>query len=218
MESNGNSPLIQYSTLSDIVYNWIRDAILNSEFKPGERLSQEMITGRLQVSRTPVRDAFKRLQTEGLLEIRPNSGAIVTRLSAEKLAEIYELRTLLEGPAARYACQNITDQDIEHLAEINQHMMLHREDPNEFIKGNRAFHTALYGYSNRNYLVNYIFQLWDLIEPYRIMYISKKGKAEGSIQEHLEVISALTRRDEAETERVIVEHLKKVVTTLSIPD
>lgn len=218
MASNDNSPIIQYSTLSDIVYNWIRDAILNSEFKPGERLSQEMITGRLQVSRTPVRDAFKRLQTEGLLEIRPNSGAIVTRLSAEKLAEIYELRTLLEGPAARYACQNITDQGICHLAEINRQMILHREDPNEFIKGNRAFHTALYGYSQRDYLVNYIFQLWDLIEPYRIMYISKKGKAEGSIQEHLEVISALERRDEAETERVIVDHLKRVVAALSVLD
>lgn len=218
MVSNDNSPLIQYSTLSDIVYNWIRDAILNSEFKPGERLSQETITQRLQVSRTPVRDAFKRLQTEGLLEIRPNSGAIVTRLSAEKLVEIYELRTLLEGPAARYACQNITDKDIDHLAEINQHMILHREDPNEFIKGNRAFHTALYGYSNRDYLVNYIFQLWDLIEPYRLMYVSKKGKVEGSIQEHLEVISALTQRNASETERVIVEHLNKVVTTLSVSD
>ena len=218
MAPNNNSPLIQYSTLSDIVYNWIRDAILNSEFKPGERLSQEMITQRLQVSRTPVRDAFKRLQTEGLLEVRPNSGAIVTRLSAEKLAEIYELRTLLEGPAARYACENITDEDIAQLSEINQNMVMHRDDPNEFIKGNRAFHTALYGYSNRDYLVNYIFQLWDLIEPYRIMYVSKKGKIEGSIQEHLEVISALSRRDADETERVIVEHLKKVVMTLSLPD
>ena len=218
MSSQNGSPLIKYSRLSDVVYEWIRNAILSSEFKPGERLSQEMITERLQVSRTPVRDAFNRLQTEGLLDVRPNAGAIVTRLSNEKLAEFYELRALLEGPAARYACENITDEDIAELTRINDQMQQHCDDLPEFIRDNRSFHHALYSFSRREYLVSHIFQLWDLVEPYRYMYIHTKGKTDASIQEHLKVLDALRKRDALTAGKVIVDHLALVVSTLSDPD
>jgi DNA-binding GntR family transcriptional regulator len=209
------SPILAYSTISDMVYKWIRDAIVNSYFKPGEWITQEDITERLHVSRTPVRDAFKRLQSEDLLIIKPHQGAMVVFLSLEKLLEIYEIRTLLEGAAAKHACENITDKNIKGLEKINLKMDSSRADVQQFMSCNRIFHHTLYSFSKREYLVNSIFSLWDLIEPYRLMYFKHEGKTERGLQEHVQIIEALKNNDPENVRRAVVEHLNDVITTLA---
>jgi len=209
------SPILSYSTISDIVYKWIRDAIVNSYYKPGEWITQEDITERLHVSRTPVRDAFKRLQSEDLLIIKPHQGAMVVFLSLEKVLEIYEIRTLLEGAAAKHACENITNKNIKELEKINQKMASCRADAQQFMNCNRNFHHTLYSFSGREYLVNSIFSFWNLIEPYRLMYFKHEGKTDKAIQEHIEVIDALKQHDPEKVRRAVVEHLNDVMTTLA---
>jgi DNA-binding GntR family transcriptional regulator len=197
------------------VYNWIREAIVNSYFKPGEWITQEEITERLNVSRTPVRDAFKRLQAEDLLIIKPHQGAMVAYLSLEKLLEIYEIRTLLEGAAALHAGKNITEKSIRELEKVNQKMISSRANAQQFMNCNRSFHHTLYSFSKREYLVNSIFSFWNLIEPYRFMYFKHEGKTEESIQEHIKIIDALRLREPEKVRQVIIEHLNDVITTLT---
>ncbi len=209
------SPIAAYSTMSDIVYKWIRDAIVNSYFKPGEWITQEDITERLHVSRTPVRDAFKRLQSENLLIIKPHQGAMIVHLSLEKLLEIYEIRTLLEGAAARHAGENITDKNIKELEKINLKMDSCRADAQQFMNCNRNFHHTLYSFSGREYLINSIFSLWDLIEPYRLMYFKHEGKTDEAMQEHTQIIDALKHHEPEKVQQAVIEHLNDVITTLA---
>ncbi|MFP3040637.1 GntR family transcriptional regulator [Treponema primitia] len=215
MEKNDISPIMTYSTISDIVYKWIRNAIVSSAFKPGEWITQEDITERLHVSRTPVRDAFKRLQSEGLLVVKPHQGAIVVQLSLEKLIEVYEIRMLLEGAAAKHACENIANKNINELEKINTKMSAQRSDPQQFMNCNRNFHYSLYSFSKREYLISTIFGLWDLIEPYRLIYFSHDGKTDGAIEEHIHIIKALKKHHPEEVRQAVIEHLNDVVTTLS---
>lgn len=215
METSTISPIFTYSTISDSVYKWIRQAIVTSEFKPGEWITQENITERLNVSRTPVRDAFKRLQSEGLLIIKPHRGAMVVRLSLEKLLEVYEIRMLLEGAAVRHSCENITDKNIKELEKINSKMASCRNNAQQFMSYNRNFHHTLYSFSRREYLINSIFSLWDLIEPYRLMYFMHKGKPDGAIEEHIQIIAALKCHKPEKVRQAVIEHLTDVVATLS---
>lgn len=215
MDYDNDSPISGYSTISDIVYNWIKNAILRSEFKPGERITQETITKRLNVSRTPVRDAFKRLQSEGLLIVKSHFGAIVFELSMDKVSEIYEIRSLLEGLGARYACEMITDENIRELTEINDKLTKHRGDMIELMKYNREFHMTLYGYSKREYLLSHIHSLWDLTEPYRLIYVSHESKVEAAMMEHQNILEALKCRNPDAVFQEITSHLQDVVATLS---
>lgn len=208
-------PIPTYSTISDTVYNWIREAIANSHFKPGEWITQEAITEQLNVSRTPVRDAFKRLQSEDLLIINPHKGAMVVYLSLEKLLEIYEIRALLEGAAALHASKNITEKNIKELEKINQKMASSRNNTQQFTNCNRDFHHTLYSISKRDYLVNCIFSFWNIIEPYRLKYFKHEGKTDEAIQEHIKIIEALKLREPERVRQVIIEHLHDVTTTLS---
>jgi DNA-binding GntR family transcriptional regulator len=212
---NENTFVITRENMSDAVYGWIKDAILSVEFKPGERLTQEMITERLQISRTPVREAFKRLEAEGLLTVKPYLGAVVVHLSLAKFLELYEIRELLETTAAFHAAENITEENIAELEKINSTMITLSGSPQKFMGCNRSFHLTLYGFSNREYLVNYITGVWNLTEPYRLRYISHEGKSAVAIEEHMQIIDALKRANPHDTSEAIRVHLKDVVSTLS---
>jgi DNA-binding GntR family transcriptional regulator len=215
LADNGSSLIITRENISDSVYGWIKKAIINVEFKPGERLTQEMITERLNISRTPVREAFKRLEAEGLLIVKPRLGAVVVQLSLAKFLELYEIRSLLETAAALHAAEKITDKNIAELEKINAKMISNFGHPQKFMECNRSFHLTLYGYSGMRYLVNYITGVWNLTEPYRLMYISHEGKSTVAVDEHVQVIDALKRRKPDEVSQAIREHLRDVVTTLS---
>jgi DNA-binding GntR family transcriptional regulator len=140
---------------------------------------------------------------------------MVVRLSLEKLLEVYEIRMLLEGAAVRHVGENITDKHIKELEKINSKMASSRNDIQQFMNCNRNFHHTLYSFSKREYLINSIFSLWDLIEPYRLMYFMHEGKQDGAIEEHIQIIAALKRHEPEEVRQAIVEHLNDVVTTLS---
>jgi DNA-binding GntR family transcriptional regulator len=214
LADTGSSP-ITHENISDSVYNWIKQAILNVEFKPGERLPQEAITERLNISRTPVREAFKRLEAEGLLAVKPHLGAVVVHLSRSKFLELYEIRELLETAAALHAAENISDSGIAELEKINAKMIALHGHPQKFMDCNRTFHLTLYGFSNRDYLVNYITGIWNLTEPYRLMYISHEGKTSVAVDEHVQILTALKQKKARDVSKAIHDHLHDVVTTLS---
>ena len=136
-------PIIQYTTVSDSVYLWVKNAIIQGEFKPGEHIAQERLTKTLGVSRTPVRDAIKRLEAEGLLITKPHCGAVVFQLSKERLTEIYDIRILMEQYCAARTCIRASDDDIRQLEEISLKMLDFSNNSKEFMQLDRQFHTQI---------------------------------------------------------------------------
>ena len=110
------------STSGARAYQTIRQCIVNGQFGPGERLKEDVLTGLCGMSRTPVREALRRLATEGMVTMTPNAGAQVMAVGAQELEEIYALRAMIEGHAARRAAQNISPLQIARLAELAAQM------------------------------------------------------------------------------------------------
>lgn len=128
------------------VFRKLREAILNGSYQENDELKEAAIAEELGVSRTPVREAFRQLELEGLIRIVPNKGAYVTGISASDVADIYEIRSLLEGLCARWATEKITKEKIEELEEIIllSEFHLSKEHYDQLIELDNRFHLHLY--------------------------------------------------------------------------
>ena len=207
--SRPNGP-IHSLTVSDRVYLWIKNAIMNGEYKPGERIIQEALTQQLNVSRTPIRDAFQRLSSEGLIVIKPFYGAVVFELNKEDIFQLYELRILLEGFAAKKACQVITEDQIDELEEFNGFMIEHKDDVSKCMFYDQAFHYHMCCAADSEYLLDLLKGVWDKSNPYKSIYYTIDGNLEHTIRDHKEIIQCFRDGDEQRLELAIATHLKDV--------
>ena len=209
-----NSP-IDTCTVSDKVYLWIKNAIINGEFQPGERIIQETLTQQLQVSRTPVRDALQRLNTEGLVVIKPFHGAEVFELSSESLHEVYEIRTLLENYAAQKAMRLITQEELQKLEQINSQLEKCKSDMQACMAYDREFHCAICEAGRSEYIMDILKGAWDKSDPYKSIYFTLPGNSERSIIEHQEMIRCLRNKDGDSLTKAVDHHLRDVVNMIS---
>lgn len=210
-----NKPIIQYSTVSDSVYLWIKNAIIQGDFKPGEHIAQERLTKTLGVSRTPVRDAMKRLESEGLLITKPHCGAVVFQLSGAHLKEIYEIRILMEQYCAEKTCAIITDEEIHHLEEINTNMQHYSNTSKEFMQLDRQFHAFFCSLSGCTNALEILEGLWNKCDSFKSIYYSLDGRARDTLAEHGRIITALRERNVTDLKNAIDSHLKDVVKSVS---
>lgn len=206
-----NQPLIQYTTVSDSVYLWIKNAIIQGDFKPGERIAQESLTKKLGVSRTPVRDAMKRLEAEGLLISKPHCGAIVFQLTRENLNEIYDVRILMEQYCAARTCIKASPEDIEKVESISLHMLNYSNTSKEFMQLDRQFHMLLCSPSGCTNTIEILEGLWNKCDSFKSIYYSLEGRANDTLAEHARIVQCLKKRDIAGTKEAISDHLKDVV-------
>ncbi len=198
-----------FLTLEEYVAHRIREAILKGYFKPGERLDQTELAELLGVSRSPVRDALRRLAAEGLVTMHPHRGAVVAELSPEELEEIYLIRRVLEGLAARLAVPHLDEEDLGALREILERMD-ETEDADEWIDLNYRFHHTLYRAANRPRLLSIIDTLRNTVAPYIRQYIATpeyRAKAQAS---HWRIYQACAAGDAEAAERETVAHLQTV--------
>lgn len=218
-----SSPL-QYSTMSDSVYLWIKNAIIQGKYKPGEKLSQDALSRQLGVSRSPIRDAIHRLTTEGLLISKPHSGAVVFQMSVESVQEIYDTRILLEQYCAVRSCERVTPETYAKVEEANQSMKNCAYNSVKFMQGDRLFHSSLCEISKCYETLDLLEILWNKCETYKSIYYSSAGKAEDTIQEHEEILSCLRNKDTENIKAAIAKHLNDVIkynrsmSTLDIAD
>lgn len=165
-------------SLTDGVYKALRSAILDGTLKPGDWLRQESLAEELDVSQTTVRDALNQLIGEGLAIKIPYKGVRVVTLSASDLEDIYAMRGVLEGLAARSAAEFISDEELEEMRNILPETIVN-EDPDSIPrarKANRNFHEILIHASRRRFLIRILRRLWDWIDP--LMLYSRTVKAE----------------------------------------
>src|SRR5215475_9139715 len=137
---------------ADFVYENLRDAISDGRIAGGERVREEEIARNMGVSRTPVREALQRLQQRGLLVVGAGRGLVVAELRHDQVVELYAMREVLEGSAARFAAQRATDAEVAHLSRLQLELRQINKDAMKLVMLNRQFHQVIYHAAHNQYL------------------------------------------------------------------
>jgi len=197
-------------TLHHGVLSTLRDLIIHDELAPGTRLTESVLCERLHVSRTPLREALKVLAHEGLVEILPNRGARVVKLTLEDVKHLFEVIGGLESMAGRLACEQITDAEICEIKAIHYQMQAHfiRRDLPDYFRLNQAIHKRIVG-AARNPVLTATHENLNT-RLLRARYLASQVDQErwaAAMREHELIIDALVRRSADETADLLLQHL-----------
>jgi DNA-binding GntR family transcriptional regulator len=203
-----DEPLLEYPTMQRLVTERLRSAILAGRLAPGERLQQDELAQRLRVSRMPVREALRTLHTEGLVELRPHRSAIVVSLRPEDIAEVFEIRAMLEGRAAALAAPNLTAPTRRRLRQVFEEMDRVDHIDERWLALNRDFHMAIYPASGWPRLCALIEAQRNLVQPYIRAALALLGRTTTARAEHEQILLAAEAGDPGRLERLTVEHLR----------
>jgi len=207
----------RYQTLQEIVYETIKERILSGEYPQGQRLITNDLATEFDVSRMPVREALTRLAAAtGLVTIIPRKGAVVNETSEDDLLEVFHIRVVLEGLAARLACPHITDEDIQQMEEINEEIksLCGTETENSFQKLNLQFHSIIWKRANSPRLRDMLQTLYENSRSYRYISVKMPGRLSEIIQEHEEILEAMHRND-GSCEEVVKLHYRHTLEWLT---
>jgi DNA-binding GntR family transcriptional regulator len=191
-----------------LAYAHIRGRIRAGTLAGGERVVPETIAAELSISRMPVREAIRQLDSEGLLTIRPNRGAIVTTLTPEDVLELFEMRAVLEGLAARKAALLMDDDTEDQLFLILRRMRRATDaSVDAFIEQHNAFHETIGARAGGTWLSIETKRLAATVEPYLRLYFTHLNQARFTIEEHAALLDELRTRDPARAEAAMREHV-----------
>jgi DNA-binding GntR family transcriptional regulator len=201
--------LNEYLPLRDVVFNFLREAILSGELMPGERLMENQLAERIGVSRTPIREAIRKLELEGLVEMVPRKGAQVASMTKKGIKDVLEVRSALEELAVRLACERIVDEQILELKAVNKEFSsaVENRDIQVMVDKDVEFHDIIFKVADNNKLTQIISNLREQIHRYRIVYLNDKVYLQTIKDEHNEIISAIEKRDAAAAGATIIKHI-----------
>ncbi len=206
------------TTAEQEAYEYILQRIRHGTYGPGDRLKPEDIASAIDMSRMPVREAFRRLATEGLLVLRPNRGAVVVTLTLDDIREAFEIREVLEGLAMRTAVDHFdarAHNDLEHLLEQMEYAR--KADTGAWLAAHRSFHEYLCALSKRQRLMRQIGSLHTALEPYlRLWLIHADQPLSADVQnEHREIVEAVASGDAARAETTMRAHIRTTTPDLT---
>lgn len=186
----------RHRTAKDYVYDALSTALCEGRFKPGTRLGEKEISQWLNVSRTPVREAFAALAGDGLLQLVPHRGAVVPVITADDIREEYTVRAALELMAVELAVPQVPDEVLLELDELLSEMRGegHRDFP-RYLQLNKQLHLRLYSFSGRRRLVSMIESAWDKENVYRRVYDTLTAGPQREDHMHTALVDACRRRD-----------------------
>jgi DNA-binding GntR family transcriptional regulator len=187
----------------------LRDLIVQGRLAAGARLNERLLTAQMGLSRTPLREAFKVLATEGLVELLPNRGAIVSQMDPVRLSESLAVMGALEALAGELACRNATDAQINEIRALHYEMLAYhaRGDLAGYFKFNQAIHLKLVKYSGNTVLTNMYGSLNGNVRRARYMANLSKERWDAAIREHEEILAALASRDIKRIKALLSDHL-----------
>lgn len=205
----GKLKLQNYQPLRDIVFEHLRSAILNGDLKPSERLMEVQIAEQLGVSRTPVREAIRKLELEGLVVMVARKGAYVAGVSIKDILDVLEVRGVLEGLSASLAAKRMTEEELEELKETaNQfEVCLNNEDVEGMIETDMQFHDKILRGTNNQKLIQIAQSLQEQVHRFRITYFSEYKKSKNLLEEHQNIVEAIMNRDSEEAQKVAKYHI-----------
>ncbi len=198
----------KHPTLREKILEALRDAIISGNISSGSRISEPELAERFGISRTPIREAFRQLASEGYLTIRPRKGAVVTAYNPKDISEFYAIKSILEGYAARLACNRLSDKDIDRLEQINAKLseLSAQGDVKLFFKTHNDFHDLFIKAADNEKLREMISTLVSRFQRLRLTSMSLPGRMDISMQEHKKIISAFRNRDCDQAELLVREN------------
>lgn len=200
---------IQHRNLYREVADRIRDLIEHGDLIPGERISERELCEKFGVSRTPLREALKVLAAEGLVELLPNRGARVMRLTVKMVKDTYDLMGALEGLSGELACQQISDTDIAMICELHEKMLEHyrRRELTDYFRVNQQIHEKILAASDNEILIEMYNNLSHRVK--RVRYSKKMSDDfwRQAVDDHEEMIQALSQRDGRRLGQILRDHL-----------
>lgn len=202
------SPIVR-RPLHEEATDRLRDLIVQGRLAPGARLNERLLTAQLCVSRTPLREAFKVLATEGLVELLPNRGAIVSQMDPVRLSETLAVMGALDALAGELACMNATDAQINEIRALHYEMLAYhaRGDLAGYFKFNQAIHLKIVKYAGNAVLYNNYRQLNGAMQRARYMANLSKERWDAAVREHEEILAALGARDVKRIRALLSDHL-----------
>jgi DNA-binding GntR family transcriptional regulator len=202
-------PPIVRRPLHEEAVDRLRDLIVQGDLAPGQRLNERLLSEKLAISRTPLREAIKLLATEGLVELLPNRGAVVAAMDTARLAEALQVMGALEGLAGELACRKSTPEQIAEIRGLHDEMLsMHaRGDLAGYFRHNQAIHLKIVEASGNPVLANTYRQLNVNVRRARYMANLSKERWDAAVREHEEILRALAARDVAKLKRLLRDHL-----------
>ena len=206
----------EYLPLRDVVFNTLRRAILRGELKPGERLMEVQLANKLGVSRTPIREAIRKLELEGLVLMVPRKGAEVAEITEKNLRDVLEVRCALEELAVQLACDRIDPERMQQLLDAAAHFrdILGTADITELGEADEAFHDVIFQATDNRRLIQLLNNLREQMYRYRIEYLKKKECYPQLLEEHAAIIQAIREHDKAKATEITVQHINNQVDTV----
>ncbi|RDU23469.1 GntR family transcriptional regulator [Anaerosacchariphilus polymeriproducens] len=200
----------EYLPLRDVVFNTLREAILKGELKPGERLMEIQLAERLGVSRTPIREAIRKLELEGLVLTIPRRGAEVAKMTEKNMREVLVVRKALEVLAVEIACEVITQPQIVELKEVAKafEQSMNSKDLKKIAEADVRFHDLIYQSTGNKRLVQILNNLREQIYRYRIEYLKDASTYPSLLQEHQALIEGLKNRDKEFVKDIMNRHIE----------
>ncbi|MDO4978457.1 MAG: GntR family transcriptional regulator [Eubacteriales bacterium] len=200
----------EYLPLRDVVFQTLRRAIITGELAPGERLMEISLANQLGVSRTPVREAIRKLELEGLVIMIPRKGAQVARITEDNLKDVIEIRTALEEFAVSLACERIDEEGKaemkEKLEEFRQ-AIAQNEDILNIIEKDEQFHDSIVRASKNKRLITLLAGLREQFYRYRMEYVKDMASVSNLIEEHENMMHAIFNHDQEKATSLMKSHL-----------
>ncbi len=208
--------LDNYKPLRELVFESLREAIIQGRLKPGERLMEMQLADEMGVSRTPVREAIRKLELEGFVVMIPRKGAYVAGISVKDIVDIFEVRASLEALAAGLAAERITDEELEELerslvqiSEVNE-----KQDIDAIVETDVCFHDLIYKACRNERLVQIITHLKEQIQRFRTTSLSQPGRSRDALSEHRAIVEAISERNVEMAQSLAREHIENAEQSL----
>lgn len=201
----------EYLPLRDVVFQTLRQAILKGELKPGERLMEIHLAQKLGVSRTPVREAIRKLELDGLVLMIPRKGAVVAEITVSDMEDVLEVRMALEELAVKQACRRITQEQMKELAGYAEEFKksLQGDDLAVSAQADVAFHEVIYQATGNKRLIQILSNLREQMYRYRMECLKDRQSHAQLLNEHKEILQALGSRDEKAALKWISCHIAR---------
>lgn len=207
----------EYLPLRDVVFNTLRQAILKGELEPGERLMEIQLAERLGVSRTPIREAIRKLELEGLVVMIPRKGAEVAKITEKDLKDVLEVRCALEGLAVELACKKITQDGLNRLKKNLKEFegAVRENDITTLAEKDVEFHDLIFAVTDNERLIQLLNNLREQMYRYRVEYLKDTKTHEQLINEHESIIRDLENRNCNDAKEHLTAHIYNQVHAVS---
>ena len=207
----------EYLPLRDVVFNTLRKAILRGELKPGERLMEIQLANKLGVSRTPIREAIRKLELEGLVLMIPRKGAEVAQITEKNMQDVLEVRKALEELSVQLACERITPEQVEEmkLAAEEFRKVLKSGDVTKIAEADVKFHDVIFAATNNQRLVTLLNNLREQMYRFRVEYLKQKECYPQVLEEHEKLIALISGGNVEEACEIMGRHIDNQASTVS---